>query len=57
MIMDEPATARALAGFVARALACGAVDASEVRERTGIDSDALQNLAFPKRASENRRSS
>ncbi|MEO6827330.1 MAG: aldolase [Microbacteriaceae bacterium] len=50
-VMDEPATARALAGFVARALACGAVGADEVRLQTGIDSAALQNLAFPKRNS------
>lgn len=45
--MDEPATARALAGFIARALACGATSESEVRELTGLGPDELRVLAYP----------
>jgi citrate lyase beta subunit len=40
-VLDEPATAQALAGFVARGLDCGALTASEVRERTGLDRAAI----------------
>jgi hypothetical protein len=34
-VLDEPATAKALAGFVARGLDCGALTEAEVQERTG----------------------
>jgi citrate lyase beta subunit len=44
-VMDEPATARALADFVVRGLDCGAVDDSEVESLTGIDRDRLDVLA------------
>lgn len=47
-ILDEPATARALARFVARGVACGAVDALEVSAQTGISVPELHHLAFPK---------
>ena len=40
-VLDEPATAQALAAFVARGLDCGALTASEVRERTGLDRAAI----------------
>jgi citrate lyase beta subunit len=40
-VLDEPATARALAGFLARGLDCGALDATEVEERTGLDRAAI----------------
>jgi citrate lyase beta subunit len=40
-VLDEPATAQALASFVARGLDCGALTASEVRERTGLDRAAI----------------
>lgn len=36
-ILDEPATAQALAGFIIRGLNCGAVDEPEVVELTGLD--------------------
>jgi citrate lyase beta subunit len=44
-VMDEPATARALADFIVRGLDCGAVDDSEVLELTGIDRARLDLLA------------
>jgi citrate lyase beta subunit len=40
-VLDEPATAQALAGFVARGLHCGALDEAEVRQRTGLDRAAI----------------
>jgi hypothetical protein len=45
--MDEPATARALAGFIGRAVACGAATAAEVALATGIDQAQLAGLAHP----------
>ncbi|GAA4711321.1 aldolase/citrate lyase family protein [Pedococcus ginsenosidimutans] len=44
-VMDEPATARALADFVVRGLDCGAVDADEVEALTGIDRARMDVLA------------
>jgi citrate lyase beta subunit len=44
-VLDEPATAQALAGFVARGLDCGALDAAEVRQRTGLDRAAIDRYA------------
>jgi citrate lyase beta subunit len=44
-VLDEPATAQALAGFVTRALDCGALDTSEVQERTGLDRAAIDRYA------------
>jgi len=44
-VMDEPATARALADFVVRGLDCGAVDDAEVKSLTGIDRPRLDILA------------
>ncbi len=44
-VMDEPATARALADFVVRGLDCGAVDDAEVESLTGIDRGRLDTLA------------
>ncbi len=45
--MDEPATARALAGFIGRAVACGAATADEAALATGLDSTQLAELAHP----------
>lgn len=42
---DEPATVRALAGFVRRGYHCGAVTESEVRDATGISLEHLLNLS------------
>jgi citrate lyase beta subunit len=46
-VMDEPATARALARFVVRGLQCGAVTASEL-EAGGLRPGTLLRLAHPK---------
>ena len=44
-VMDEPATARALADFVVRGLDCGAVDDAEVLALSGIDRPRMEVLA------------
>ncbi|HEY0645911.1 MAG TPA: aldolase/citrate lyase family protein, partial [Nocardioides sp.] len=44
-VLDEPATARALADFLLRGLDCGALSGAEVAEATGLDTDALAGLA------------
>ncbi|MEV4559670.1 aldolase/citrate lyase family protein [Kitasatospora sp. NPDC049285] len=44
-VMDEPATARALSGYVLRGLDCGAVDLAEVAALTGLDRARLDALA------------
>ncbi|REK85181.1 aldolase [Streptomyces inhibens] len=47
-VMDEPATAKALSGYLLRGLDCGAVDTSEVARLTGLtraDLDALAGRA------------
>ena len=44
-VLDEPATARALATVVLRGLDCGALDGPEVEEATGLDRAALDRLA------------
>ncbi len=44
-VLDEPATAQALAGFVARGLDCQALDATEVQELTGLDHTVIDRYA------------
>jgi citrate lyase beta subunit len=44
-ILDEPATVRALADYVLRALHCGAATAAEVESETGLGSARLAGLA------------
>ena len=44
-VMDEPATAQALAAVIVRGLDCGAVDDAEVRALTGLDRTALDGLS------------
>jgi citrate lyase beta subunit len=44
-VLDEPATARALATVVLRGLDCGALDAGEVQEATGLPRAELDRLA------------
>lgn len=46
---DEPATARALAGYLLRGLDCGAVDEAEVAGATDLGTDDLRTLAHPRR--------
>ncbi len=44
-VLDEPATAIALAGFLLRGLDCGALDEGELVDGVGIDLPALAELA------------
>jgi citrate lyase beta subunit len=44
-VLDEPATAQALAAFLARGLDCGALTEAEVRELTGLDRAAVDGYA------------
>lgn len=48
-VMDEPATARALAAFLVRGVNCGAVPEAEVVERVGLTAAELAALAHPAR--------
>jgi len=47
-VLDEPATARALAWFVTRGVQCGAIGGDEVADRIGLDEEELRELAHPK---------
>ncbi|MGM9473318.1 DUF6986 family protein [Pseudarthrobacter sp. YS3] len=49
-VMDEPATARALAAFVLRGVQCGAVGAEEVQALAGVGIPQLTGLAHPRLA-------
>jgi citrate lyase beta subunit len=44
-VMDEPATAQALAAFLLRGAHCGAVSAEEVTQLTGVDLERITALA------------
>jgi citrate lyase beta subunit len=44
-VLEEPATARALAGYLVRGVDCGAVGADEVAARAGLDRAALTALS------------
>jgi citrate lyase beta subunit len=46
-VLDEPATARALAGFLLRGLACGAFSEELLQEQAGLSSAELSELATP----------
>lgn len=48
-VLDEPATVRALAGFVRRGVQCGAITDGEVLADTGFDEGALAALARARR--------
>ncbi|WP_422934271.1 DUF6986 family protein [Sinomonas sp. P47F7] len=52
-VLDEPATARALAAFVLRGVQCGAAGADEVRALTGLSEGDLTRLAHPRLAALN----
>jgi hypothetical protein len=43
-ILDEPATAKAMAALLVRGLQCGALDAAEVTDRSGVDVGELDSL-------------
>jgi hypothetical protein len=49
-VLDEPATARALAAFVLRGVQCGAVGEDEVLAATGLSAGDLTGLAHPRLA-------
>ncbi|OEU96512.1 DUF6986 family protein [Streptomyces oceani] len=44
-VLDEPATARALSGYLLRGLDCGALDVAEVDRLAGLSRRELENLA------------
>jgi hypothetical protein len=48
-VLDEPATARALADFLARGLDCGGLDGDEVGAATGLDLRGIWEMARPGR--------
>ncbi|WTB92236.1 HpcH/HpaI aldolase/citrate lyase family protein [Streptomyces cellulosae] len=48
-VMDEPATAKALAGYLLRGLDCGALDEAEVARESGLDRAGLESHASPRR--------
>ncbi|MCG2623316.1 aldolase [Arthrobacter sp. I2-34] len=50
-VLDEPATARALARFLHRGLACGAVEETEVAQLAEVSAAQLHSLAYPQAAS------
>ncbi|WP_406728787.1 aldolase/citrate lyase family protein [Streptomyces sp. GD-15H] len=48
-VMDEPATAKALAGYLLRGLDCGALDLVEVARAAGLTRANLEGFAAPRR--------
>ncbi|WP_030045036.1 DUF6986 family protein, partial [Streptomyces resistomycificus] len=48
-VMDEPATAKALAGYLLRGLDCGALDIAEVARLAGLTRADLEGFAAPRR--------
>ncbi|MEV5987960.1 aldolase/citrate lyase family protein [Streptomyces sp. NPDC052051] len=48
-VMDEPATAQALGGYLLRGLDCGALDDAEVTEASGLSRAELEAFATPRR--------
>ncbi|GHH49973.1 DUF6986 family protein [Streptomyces candidus] len=48
-IADEPATAKALAGYLLRGIDCGALDTAEVARLTGLTRADLDSFASPRR--------
>ncbi|MFC3571918.1 DUF6986 family protein [Streptomyces yaanensis] len=48
-VMDEPATAKALSGYLLRGLDCGALDMTEVAGATGLTRADLERFAAPRR--------
>ncbi|MDI3418235.1 DUF6986 family protein [Streptomyces luteolus] len=49
-IADEPATAKALSGYLLRGLDCGALDIAEVARLTGLTRADLEGFSSPRRA-------
>jgi len=44
-VLDEPATARALASFLRRGLACGAVTGADLARYDGLNDSGVEALA------------
>ncbi|WP_327299064.1 DUF6986 family protein [Streptomyces sp. NBC_01197] len=49
-VMDEPATAKALSGYLLRGLDCGALDGAEVTRLTGLTRADMEGFSGPRRA-------
>ncbi|MEV7683758.1 aldolase/citrate lyase family protein [Streptomyces sp. NPDC088341] len=49
-VLDEPATAKALSGYLLRGLDCGALDTGEVTRLTGLTRAGLEEFAIPRKA-------
>ncbi|MCX4728216.1 aldolase/citrate lyase family protein [Streptomyces sp. NBC_01306] len=49
-VMDEPATAKALSGYLLRGLDCGALDDAEVTQLTGLTRADMEGFSGPRRA-------
>ncbi|MHC0434261.1 DUF6986 family protein [Streptomyces sp. O3] len=49
-VMDEPATAKALSGYLLRGLDCGALDIAEVARLSGLTRADLESFSTPRRA-------
>ncbi|WP_156724589.1 DUF6986 family protein [Streptomyces apocyni] len=49
-VMDEPATAKALSGYLLRGLDCGALDVAEVARLSGLTRADLEGFSAPRRA-------
>jgi citrate lyase beta subunit len=43
-VLDEPATVKAMAALLVRGLQCGALDAAEVTDRSGVEVSELESL-------------
>jgi len=52
-ILDEPATARALARYLQRGLSCGAVEEAELVAGSGLTASQVATLARPRSDTEN----
>ncbi|POX49255.1 DUF6986 family protein [Streptomyces sp. Ru72] len=48
-VLDEPATAKALSGYLLRGMDCGALDTGEVTRATGLTRADLEGFAAPRR--------
>ena len=51
-VLDEPATAKAMAWFLGRGVDCGALTEREVRSATGLDRDGLDGVRVTGRAAQ-----
>jgi hypothetical protein len=52
-VLDEPATARALARYLYRGYSCGALDEAELQAAVPLTADQLAELSRPKSDTDN----